>query len=143
MRRNKIIIICVAIVLLVVGCASLQKSVTQEQKARTAKRLDDTAEGLKDVSGIATALGVIWPAAIPIGTLLLGAAGVAKKLKPELEAAETKADVYINTATGLVKAIEEYKVAHPEGWESLKIFLQKKVGIKAEETIRKIRQPSV
>ena len=89
--------------------------------------------------GLAALLALLVPAALPVSTLLVGAAGVWVKMKPKLTTARTEAEHFYSATESLVEAIEQFKADNPEEWVKLRSKLGENVGENTEAVIRAIR----
>jgi hypothetical protein len=120
-------------VLLFVGCTVEQKEkfVEPEVQAKIVETLDTT----EDVGGVLVALGALWPALIPIGTLVIGAAGMAKKVRPRLVEAESNTEA-LQT---IVSSIDEFKESNPIDWASLKKVFHNRFSPHTSEIVEKFQ----
>jgi hypothetical protein len=111
----KHLLVCITLCLLIcAGCTGIMQGLHNLAADPNASgALENGAEG---VAGIASFFG---PIGAMIGTGLLGAVAVWRKLKPGLAAATTKATQYHAAAQSVVTALEAYKVANPAQWEAL------------------------
>jgi len=127
-------VLCVA----VCGCA-----VTQTGKPiidpEAVEAIDTAVSVVEPLSQTAVSLGLLWPPAAVIGGILAGMAGVWRKMKPALQEAETERDVAELAGEATATAIEEFKKAHPDEWDSLSRFLSDNHGPVVESFYRALR----
>lgn len=108
------IVTCLLLAGLCAGCDSLMQGLhSLAADPNASGTLEGGAEG---AAGVASFFG---PIGAMIGTGLLGAVAVWRKLKPGLAAATTKAAQYHAAAASVVTAVETYRAENPDQWESL------------------------
>ncbi len=118
---KKILTITLVLVALLIGCE--QSTLTPAASTN----IDTAITTVESVGQITSMLGVLMPALLPIGALILGIAGTVKKLKPKLQLANTNAQMSAAVIHDIVAAIEEFKVKNPTEWIALKIKLGSKL----------------
>lgn len=90
--------------------------------------------GLSVTSGTAQAVSPIWPPA----TLIVALAGLAAVVVEKLgkKKLRTKAENVATAGGAIVRSIEAYKIAQPEEWKELKLYLLDHLGPGSENIIR-------
>jgi len=144
MRAKWIVIVMIMmIVLFVAGCVESTNPATgaklYQLDPNTAAFLDKVAEGANVAEIGGNALSVFWPIAGLIAGIAGGLVGMWRRLKPQITKAQEEADLYYNTAAGVVASIEKFKAEYPEDWEKLEVELTKLIGERAEAVIRALR----
>ena len=71
------------------------------------------------------ALGLIWPALLPVATAGAGVIATYKKIKPKLTEATNEAETYYKAGEVLSTALEEIKTQQPEIWAKVAPELEK------------------
>jgi hypothetical protein len=103
----------------------------------------ETIETIDAVADVAAPLGVslaiLWPPATVIGGVLAGVAGAWKKMRPKLVEARSERDFAEAAGEATAYAIEEFKKAHPEEWNSLSEALRDHHGPEIENYFRALR----
>ena len=121
-------IVVLSVLVVLSGCNLTHKTPAGDTvlKPETIAQIDSAISITEELGQATTALGMLIPTLIPIGTLLLGAAGVARKMKPKLAAANTNAAIAGAAIHDIVAAIEDYKDRNGVEWLKLKNILEKK-----------------
>jgi len=124
----------------VCGCVQELNPVTGEQetlvKPGVVAKIDAVAEA---APGLAAILAIFFPALLPAGTLVAGAAGAWAKMRPKIKTARKEAEIYHTATESLVEAVEQFKADNPDQWAKLKAKLGDNVGANTEAVIRAIR----
>jgi hypothetical protein len=124
--------------LLVCGCAVAPsgETVLSPEAIETLETVADIVEPLGQTS---VALSPFWPPAAIIGSLLAGAAGAWRRLKPQVEKAKGEAELATLAGEATSIAIEEFKKAHPDEWDALSGYLRDNHGLSVENFYRALR----
>lgn len=145
MRKTKILLLAVVMLAMFVG--GCQKAGTDPNTGEVvyvmdsnALKMAETGEQIGEIIiKVAPFLSVYWPPAMLITGILGGVLGAWKKLKPQVTAANTKAQLYYDTTGAVVSGIERFKIENPEEWLKLEEKIKKMVGPEAENVIRALR----
>jgi len=124
-------------VILLAGC---QKTVNDQGQQQYKLDPNSTAKFEAATEGAISAgaaLSVFFPWLLPFVTAAGGAFAAWKKVKPQLETAQSKEAMYYNTTDSIVQGIENFKATNPAEWEKLKAFLR--VTPEIENVIKAIR----
>lgn len=92
---------------------------------------------------LAQLLGAIWPPLIPIGTLAGGIFAAYKRLKPQIQEAQTAKDKYLAAGETLTGVLEDIKKNEPTVWAQIGPRIEKatssSVVTALENTLREFR----
>jgi len=137
---KKKILICVAgfLVTLMAGCATTPAGDTVV-KPEAIEAIDNAALIAEPLAQSVTAMGLVWPPAALIGGILAGMVGVWRKMKPELVAAQSEADLGALAGEATAAALEAFKNRYPEEWSTLSNYLRDNHGPTVENFYRTLR----
>lgn len=116
------------------GCHSYQN--TQGQKvvrlsAEATETLDTASDLAPVVQDALTGVAIAFPAVAGVLGIVAGVvgglSGAYKKYRPELTQVQEKADIYSNTVTAIVYAIERFKESNGSDWADLKAELKEEL----------------
>lgn len=123
------------------GCDLMQTQpdgsvVVDPQKVEKIDQIAAATEAAGQVSLISST----WlPILGPIGGLLVGAAGAWRKMKPQVEQAQSEAEIATSAGQATATAIEEFKKKFPDEWERLEVMFEKYQGPEIENFYRALR----
>ena len=138
--KTGMVTIVVLACLLCGGCTEQLNPSTGEQETIVSPKavvvLDTAAEAAPGLAGL---MALLFPALLPVSTLLVGAAGMWKRMKPKIAAATKEADVYHAATESIVQVLEQWKATNSDAWETLRAKLGNSIGDNTEAVIRAIR----
>jgi len=119
MSSCRVVIVLLVGVLFIAGCESVLQGLHNiASDPNTSGALESGAEGAAGVAGF------FGPVGAAIGTGLLGALAVWRKMKPALASAKTAASQSHAAGTTLTRAIETFKTTNPDQWSDLRKLIE-------------------
>ena len=103
------------------------------------EQLDRAAAITEDAGQIAAATSVWVPVLGPVAGILLGAAGVWKKMRPQVQTAKDTAELATAAGEATAGAIEQFKEQYPDEWTHLEELFVKYHGQEVENFYRALR----
>jgi hypothetical protein len=128
----------VVVVLALSGCLTTETGEVY-LKPETLETLDSVATATGPAGQAMLALSAFWPPLAMLGSFLVGAGGAYKKLKPKLEEASSAAELGELAGQATSAAIDEFKKAHPDEWQSLVGYFESYHGQTIENFYRALR----
>lgn len=136
----KITLVSLLMTLCLAGCIQQLDPVTGETASMISPEAMVAIDTAVEAAPAATALlALFFPALLPLGGILAGAAGAWGKMRPKLKVARTEADMYYAATESLVESINQYKADNPDAWAALREKLGNNVGENTEAVIRALR----
>lgn len=142
MLSKRILWMVILIISMMAGCSKMYEQDASGQlqlKPEASQAIDAAIATGEAIETVGLAVSAWWPPAALLAGVIGGIAGAAKNLKPKLQTAQNKQELYYKAGESTAAAIEKFKTDFPNEWKHLEEFLKKNHGPEVENVFRGFR----